>query len=145
MVIIEAYKYTIKNSLLLNNVDPMHKRNMSIRNKTIISKRKNTSNRNNFEMTKTMNLDLMNTEFIVHFLENLKMSRFKILVIEDYFFHEEQNLLKIFTNFLVELKEIKLKINLYEEEEASFAEDNIGEVNDKEKYVGAFNDRFNLD
>ena len=34
MITIEAYKYSIKNSLLLNNVDPMRKKNMSIRNKT---------------------------------------------------------------------------------------------------------------
>ena len=148
MVTIEAYKYSIKNSLLLNNIDPMRKKNMSIRNKTIISKRKNTSNRNNYEMmTKSMNLDIMNTEFIIHFLDNLIMNKFKILIIDDFFFREEQNLLKIFTNFLVEYKEMKLKINLYEEEEPSFAEDNMpgGEPSNKETYVSAFSDRFNLD
>ena len=147
MIIIEAYKYSIKNSLLLNNMDPMRKRNASIRNKTIISKRKNTSNRNNYEMTKVMNSDIMNTEFIIHFLDNLIMNKFKILIIDDNFFQEEQNLLKIFTNFLVEFKEMKLKINLFEEEDSSFAEDNLagGEANNKETYASAFSDRFNLD
>ena len=148
MVIIEAYKYSIKNSLLLNNIDPMRKKNMSMRNKTMMSKRKNTSTRNNYEMmTKSMNLDIMNTEFIVHFLDNLITNKFKVLIIDDQFFCEEQNLLKIFTNFLVIFKEIKLKINLYEEEESSFTEDNMpgGEPSNKETYVSAFSDRFNLD
>ena len=148
LIIIEAYKYSIKNSLLLNTVDPMRKRNMSIRNKTIMSKRKtNAGNRNNYEMSKTMNSDIMNTEFIVHFLDNLITNKFKVLIIDDYFFQEEQNLLKIFTNYLVEFKEMKLKINLYEEEETSIIEENIpgGEANNKETYVGAFSDRFNLD
>ena len=147
MVTIESYKYSIKNSLLLNTAEPMRKRNMSIRNKTLMSKRKNNSNKNNFEMTKSMNSDIMNTEFIIHFLDNLIMNKFKILIIDDNFFHEEQNLLKIFTNFFVEFKEMKLKINLYEEEEASFADDNVagGEANNKETFASAFNDRFNLD
>ena len=146
MIIIESYKYSIKNSLLLNNIDPMRKRNMSIRNKTIISRKKNTSNRNNYEMTKTMSSDIMNTEFIIHFLDNLIMNKFKILIIYDFFFQEEQNLLKIFTNFLVDFKEMKLTINLFEEEESSFAEDNMaGGESNKETYASAFNDRFNLD
>ena len=148
MVIVEAYKYSIKNSLLMNNIDPMRKKNMSIRNKTLISKRKNTSSRINYEMmTKSMSNDIMNTEFIIHFLDNLIQNKFKVLIIDDFFFHEEQNLLKIFTNFLVEFKEMKLKINLYEEEESSFVEDNMvgGEANNKETYVSAFSDRFNLD
>ena len=149
MVIIEAYKYSIKNSLLMNNIDPNRKKNMSIRNKTLISKRKNTNSiRNNYEMmTKNMTPDVMNTEFIIHFLDNLILNKFKVLIIDDFFFHEEQNLLKIFTNFLVEFKEMKLKINLYEEEESSFVEDNIAgnDSNNKETYVSAFSDRFNLD
>jgi hypothetical protein len=148
MLIVEAYKYSIKNSLLMNNIDPMRKKNMSVRNKTLISKRKNTNSRVNYEMmTKSMTNDTMNTEFIIHFLDNLIQNKFKVLIIDDSFFHEEQNLLKIFTNFLMEFKEMKLKINLYEEEESSFVEDNMvgGEVSNKETYVSAFSDRFNLD
>ena len=148
MLIVEAYKYSIKISLLMNNIDPMRKKNMSMRNKTLISKKKTINSRINYEMmTKSMSNDIMNTEFIIHFLDNLIENKFKVLIIDDSFFHEEQNLLKIFTNFLMEFKEMKLKINLYEEEESSFVEDNMvgGEVNNKETYVSAFSDRFNLD
>ena len=96
MLIVEAYKYSIKNSLLMNNIDPMRKKNMSMRNKTLISKRKNTSSRINYEMmTKSISNDIMNTEFIIHFLDNLIQNKFKVLIIDDSFFHEEQNLLKI--------------------------------------------------
>ena len=77
MIIIEAYKYSIKNSLLINPVAENKKRllaNMSLRNKTLLTKRKNSSKAvdNN---VKAMTLDIMNTEFIINFLDNLIMNK----------------------------------------------------------------------
>ena len=150
LIIIEAYKYSIKNSLLLNpsNIENKNKRNNNIssRNKTLITKRKNSGSKN-IENVKFMNLDIINTEFILHFLDNLIMNKFKVLIIDEFFFQEEQNLLKIFTDFLVEFKEIKFKINLYEEDDNTMNEENLlgGEIINKETFVSAFNDRFNLD
>ena len=149
LIMIEAYKYSIKNSLLLNpTTDIQRKRNMNMsmmRNKTLITKRKNSISK--IENVKFMTLDIMNTEFIINFLDNLIINKFKILIIDESFFQEEQNLLKIFTSFLTEFKEIKFKINLYEEEDNNMNEDNLlgGEAINKETFVSAFNDRFNLD
>ena len=119
---------------------------MSSRNKTLITKRKNSGTKN-IENIKFMNLDIINTEFIVHFLDNLIMNKFKVLIIDELFFQEEPNLLKIFTDFLVEFKEIKFKINLYEEDDNTINEENLlgGEIINKETFASAFNDRFNLD
>ena len=149
MIIIEAYKYSIKNSLLINPVAENKKRilaNMSLRNKTLLTKRKNSSKAADNNV-KAMTLDIMNTEFIINFLDNLIMNKFKILIIDEEFFQEEQNLLKIFTEFLVEFKEIKFKINLYEEDDSNINEENLvgGETINKETFVSAFSDRFNLD
>ena len=135
MIIIEAYKYSIKNSLLINPVAENKKRilaNMSLRNKTLLTKRKNSSKAvdNN---VKAMTLDIMNTEFIINFLDNLIMNKFKILIIDEEFFQEEQNLLKIFTEFLVEFKEIKFKINLYEEDDSNINE--FGRFDDLKKTI----------
>ena len=148
MIIIEAYKYSIKNSLLLNPSIEQKKKNMGVstmRNKTLVTKRKNSISK--IENIKSMTLDIMNTEFILNFLENLILNKFKLLIIDEYFFQEEQNLLKIFTNFLIEFKEIKFKINLFEEDENTINEENLmgGETINKETFVSAFNDRFNLD
>ena len=149
MIIIEAYKYSIKNSLLINPVAENKKRllaNMSLRNKTLLTKRKNSSKAADNNV-KAMTLDIMNTEFIINFLDNLIMNKFRILIIDEEFFQEEQNLLKIFTEFLVEFKEIKFKINLYEEDDSNINEENLvgGETINKETFVSAFSDRFNLD
>ena len=149
MIIIEAYKYSIKNSLLINPVAENKKRilaNMSLRNKTLLTKRKNSSKAADNNV-KAMTLDIMNTEFIINFLDNLIMNKFKILIIDEEFFQEEQNLLKIFTEFLVEFKEIKFKINLYEEDDSNINEENLvgGETINKETFASAFSDRFNLD
>ena len=148
MIIIEAYKYSIKNSLLLNPSTEQKKKNINMsmmRNKTLVTKRKNSISK--IENIKSMTLDIMNTEFILNFLENLILNKFKLLIIDEYFFQEEQNLLKIFTNFLIEFKEIKFKINLFEEDENTINEENLmgGETINKETFVSAFNDRFNLD
>ena len=150
LIIIEAYKYSIKNSLLMNPsaAENLKKRNNNIsnRNKTLTTKRKNSGSKN-IENVKFMNLDIMNTEFILHFLDNLIMNKFKVLIIDEFFFQEEQNLLKIFTDFLVEFKEIKFKINLYEEDDNAMNEENLlgGEIINKETFVSALIDRFNLD
>ena len=149
MIMIEAYKYSIKNSLLLNpSTENQKKRNTNMsmmRNKTILTKRKNSVSK--IENVKYMALDIMNTEFIIDFLDNLITNKFKVLIIDENFFKEEQNLLKVFTNFLIEFKEIKFKINLYEEEDNNMNEENLlgGETINKETFVSAFSDRFNLD
>jgi len=149
MIMIEAYKYSIKNSLLLNpSTENQKKRNTNIsmmRNKTILTKRKNSVSK--IENVKYMTLDIMNTEFIINFLDNLIINKFKVLIIDENFFKEEQNLLKVFTNFLIEFKEIKFKLNLYEEEDNNMNEENLlgGETVNKETFVSAFSDRFNLD
>ena len=61
MIIIEAYKYSIKNFLLINPIEENKKRllaNMSFRHKTLLTKRKNCSKTvdNN---VKEMTLDIM--------------------------------------------------------------------------------------
>ena len=149
MIMIEAYKYSIKNSLLLNpSTENQKKRNTNMsmmRNKTILTKRKNSISK--IENVKYMTLDIMNTEFIINFLDNLIINKFKVLIIDENFFKEEQNLLKVFTNFLIEFKEIKFKLNLYEEEDNNMNEENLlgGETVNKETFVSAFSDRFNFD
>ena len=151
LIIIEGYKYSIKNTLLVNPVMEQKKRNMinnnmSIRNKTLMTKRKNSISKN-VENVRQMSLEMINTEFIINFLDNLINNKFKILIIDEAFFQEEQNLLKIFTSFLLEFKEIKIKINLFEEEDNNIDEENLigGETVNKETFASAFNDRFNLD
>ena len=119
---------------------------MSFRHKTLLTKRKNCSKTvdNN---VKEMTLDIMKKEFIINFLDNLIMNRFRILIIDEEFFQDEQNLLKIFTEFLVEFKAIKFKINLYEENDSNMNEENLvgGETVNKETFISAFSDRCNLD
>ena len=115
-----------------------------MRNRTMLTKRKSVSK---VENVKYMTLEIMNTEFIINFLDNLIMNKFKLLIIDENFFKEEQNLLKIFTNFLTQFKGIKFKINLYEEDDNTMNEENLlgGETLNKETFVSAFSDRFNLD
>ena len=148
LIIIEGYKYSIKNTLLVNPAmeKKRNNNNISIRNKTLMTRRKNSISKNG-ENVRQMSLEMINTEFIIYFLDNLINNKFKVLIIDEAFFQEEQNLLKIFTSFLLEFKKIKIKINLFEEEDNNIDEDNLigGETVNKETFASAFNDRFNLD
>ena len=115
LMIIEGYKFSIKKSFVLNSD------------------------------TKKLTSDLINTEFLIHFLDNCILNKYKILIIDEKFFQEDQSLLKIFTECLTIFREIKLEINLYEDDN-THVEENIlwGDLGNTETCANAFVDRFNL-
>ena len=74
LIIIEGYKYSIKNTLLVNPAmeKKRNNNNISIRNKTLMTRRKNSISKNG-ENVRQMSLEMINTEFIIYFLEVLIM------------------------------------------------------------------------
>ena len=147
MMIIDGYKYSIKNSVLIerdnnnmnnninnNEINNETNNNNNIENKSIISSNINNENNSNLNQDSRNNIifkeknksqknillfsNYINSEYLYNLLNNLILNNFK-LIITPSFFDEDPKLLKEFTSFLCIIRYLKIDCILYEEEDPS--------------------------